>query len=121
MPAVENQSDANGAELSRVCPQAALHEEAYWRRQFSREHYYRPGLDFEDYAPAYCVGFVGSAQYGGDFGDARLSLCANWERIKCGSRLSLEDALPAMKAAWERRSLSPNGRSVASVASSMAV
>jgi hypothetical protein len=45
---------------------------------------------------------MGYAQYGGRFEDAEKSLCANWERIKGDSRLSLDDALPAMRAAWLR-------------------
>lgn len=77
-------------------------EDAYWARVYQGESYYRAGCDFEDYAPAYCVGYVGYAQYGGNFGDAETSLCANWVRIKGDSRLSLEDAMPAIRAAWER-------------------
>ena len=80
----------------------ARDEDAHWERAHSREHYYKPGLDYEDYAPAYCVGYIGHAQYGGRFEDAERSLCANWERIKGDSRLSLEDALLAMRAAWDR-------------------
>ena len=80
----------------------AQQEDAFWRRNFWQERYWRPDLDYEDYAPAYCVGYIGCAQYGGDFHDAERSLCANWERIKCGSRLSLEEAMPAIKAAWDR-------------------
>ncbi|HWP12633.1 MAG TPA: hypothetical protein VNN06_12470, partial [Ramlibacter sp.] len=51
---------------------------------------------------AYCVGYSGYAQYGGAFEDAQPWLCSNWARIKGDSRLSLEDALPAMRAAWDR-------------------
>ena len=80
----------------------ALGEDAHWQRAHSREGYYRVGLDYEDYAPAYCVGYMGYAQYGGEFDDAERSLCANWERIKGDSRLSFDDALPAMRAAWSR-------------------
>ena len=77
-------------------------EDSYWERAFRRERYYRPQFDFEDYAPAYCVGYVGYAQYGGDYADAENSLRANWERIKGDSRLSLSEALAAMRAAWDR-------------------
>jgi hypothetical protein len=77
-------------------------EDAYWRRSFWRERYYCQGLGYEDYAPAYCVGYVGYAQYGGEYEDAEKSLCANWERIKGDSRLSLDAARAAMRAAWNR-------------------
>ena len=94
-------SDGSGqqAVLSRA---QAGHEDGHWERVHSREPYFKPGLDYEDYAPAYCVGYIGYAQYGGRFEDAERSLCANWERIKGDSRLSLDDALLAMRAAWDR-------------------
>jgi hypothetical protein len=79
----------------------AKREDAYWKRMFWQERYYNPALDYEDYAPAYCVGYIGFVQYGGEFEDAEKSLCANWERIKGDSRLALEGALPAMRAAWQ--------------------
>jgi hypothetical protein len=80
----------------------ALGEDAHWYRAHSNERYYRAGLDYEDYAPAYCVGYMGFLQYGGEFDDAERSLHANWERIRGDSRLTLEEALPAMRAAWSR-------------------
>lgn len=87
------------AAVSRV---NAQEEDAYWRRSFWRERYYSAGLDYEDYAPAYCVGYIGYAQYGGDYDDAERSLWANWERIKGDSRLPMEEARLAMRAAWDR-------------------
>jgi hypothetical protein len=82
-------------------------QDAFWRRSFWRENYYRQGLSYEDYAPAYCVGYVGYAQYGGEYEDAEKSLCANWERIKGDSRLSLDGALAAIRAAWNRMAGQP--------------
>jgi hypothetical protein len=80
----------------------AMQEDEYWRRTFWCERYYRQGLDYEDYAPAYCAGYIGYAQYGGEYDDAESSLCANWQRIKGDSRVTLEDARRAMRAAWDR-------------------
>lgn len=77
-------------------------EDAFWRDAHSREHYWRAGLDYEDYAPAYCAGYIGFAQYGGSYDDAEKSLCANWLRIKGDSQLSLDEARLAMRAAWDR-------------------
>lgn len=82
----------------RVDPQR---EEAHWQRTFWAEPYYRAGLDYEAYAPAFCVGYIGCAQYGGEFAEAEKSLCANWLRIKGDSPLSLEEAMQAIRAAWE--------------------
>jgi hypothetical protein len=48
------------------------------------------------------VGYIGHAQYGGEYNDAETSLCANWERIKGDSRLPLDGARQAMRAAWDR-------------------
>lgn len=80
----------------------ARREDAFWHRQYWQERYYEDNFEYEDYAPAYCVGYAGCAQYGGDFKDAERCLRANWERIKGDSRLSPEQALPAMRAAWDR-------------------
>lgn len=86
-----------------LSPEEAMRgEDAHWHRAHSQERYYQPGLDYEDYAPAYCVGYMGYVQYGGEFDEAERSLCANWERIKGDSRLSQGEALEAIRAAWNR-------------------
>ena len=81
------------------CPSC---EDQHWLRAHASEPYFLPGFDYEDYAPAYCVGYSGCAQYGGAFEETDKSLRANWERIKGDSRLSWEQALPAVRAAWFR-------------------
>lgn len=86
-------------------PVNAREEDAFWERAHCSERYFNPGLDYEDYAPAYCVGYIGYAQYGGDYAEAEKSLWANWQRIKGGSRLSVEQARLAMRAAWDRMAL----------------
>jgi len=80
----------------------AQEEDHHWSNAHRRESYFQPRYDYEDYAPAYCVGYIGYAQYGGTFEDAERSLLANWIRIKGGSRLSVEEAMPAIRAAWDR-------------------
>lgn len=80
----------------------AQREDAFWHRNYWQERYYHDDFDYEDYAPAYCVGYAGCAQYGGDFQDAERCLWANWERIKGDSRLTPQQALPAIRAAWDR-------------------
>ncbi len=89
-------------QVSRLSRAEALGEDQHWAYACSREDYFRVGLDYEDYAPAYCVGYIGHAQYGGEFDDAEKSLCANWLRIKGDSRLSWEEALAPIRAAWNR-------------------
>jgi hypothetical protein len=103
MPATPQVFAADSDEQSTVLGRAdAAREDEHWRRAFWCEHYYSEGLDYEDYAPAYCVGYTGHAQYGGEYADAEASLCANWERIKGDSRLPLDGARHAMRAAWDR-------------------
>ena len=81
---------------------AAQTEDTFWSQAHWKEPYFQAEYDYEDYAPAYCVGYSGCAQYRGSFDDAERSLCANWVRIKGDSRLTWEEALPAIQAAWRR-------------------
>lgn len=76
-------------------------EDAYWQSVYWSQPYFRSDCCYDDYAPAYCVGYIGYAQYGGRFEEAEKSLCANWIRIKGDSRLALEEALQAIRAAWD--------------------
>ncbi|MEO5669435.1 MAG: hypothetical protein ABIR26_01985 [Ramlibacter sp.] len=80
----------------------AREEDQHWARSHRRERYFQSRYEYEDYASAYCVGYIGYAQYGGTFEDAERSLISNWIRIKGDSRLSLEEAMPAIRAAWDR-------------------
>lgn len=82
-------------------------EDAHWQRVFWAESYYREGCGWDDYAPAYCVGYIGYAQYGGRFEEAEKSLCANWLRIKGDSQLALDEALLAIRAAWDHAAQRP--------------
>ena len=82
-------------------------EDVFWQEAYWAQPYYRADCCYDDYAPAYCVGYIGFAQYGGRFEDAEKSLCANWLRIKGDSRLNLEEALQAIRAAWEHAGRQP--------------
>jgi hypothetical protein len=85
-----------------ACNVDAAREDAFWRVAYRGERYFSAQLDYEDYAPAFCVGYTGFAQYGGSFEEAEKSLWANWERIRGDSRLPFDQARLAMRAAWER-------------------
>jgi len=76
-------------------------EDTYWQSVYFGESYYRSNCSYDDYAPAYCVGYIGFAQYGGCYDDAEKSLCANWLRIKGDSKLSVDEAMQAIRAAWD--------------------
>lgn len=96
------QEDIGADHATTLSLQEAQREDAFWQRTFWQERYYEDDFEYEDYAPAYCVGYAGCAQYGGDFRDAERCLLANWDRIKGDSRLSPDQALLAIRAAWDR-------------------
>lgn len=77
-------------------------EEAYWRNAYSAEPYYQTGRRYEDYHPAYQLGWSGVGVYGGPFDVAEPRLSADWERGRGDSTLDWESAKPAAQAAWER-------------------
>ena len=91
--------EAGGAMLRAYSAQV---EDLYWAGNYWREPYFRADYDYEDYAPAYCVGYSGCAQYGGAFEDATPSLQANFVRIKGDSRLTWEEAIEPIRSAWQR-------------------
>lgn len=105
-------ADTGGYDLEALGPEpqesalrrysAHVFEDLYWSRNYWKEPYFRPDYDYEDYAPAYCVGYSGCTQYGGRFEDAEKSLCANFVRIKGDSRLGWDEAKEAIRAGWTR-------------------
>jgi hypothetical protein len=104
-------ADAGGYELEALAAEpkdavlrqySAQVEDLYWAHNYWKEPYFRADYDYEDYAPAYCVGYSGCAQYGGRFEDAETSLCANFIRIKGDSRLTWEEAREPIRSAWVR-------------------
>jgi hypothetical protein len=103
-------ADAGGYELDALAgePQEAARrfsaqvEDLYWAHNYWKQPYFRADYDYEDYAPAYCVGYSGCAQYGGRFEDSEKSLCANFVRIKGDSRLTWEEAIEPIRSAWAR-------------------
>src|SRR3989344_3334077 len=68
-------------------------EDAYWRESFHREPYYVGGRTYEQYRPAYELGWSSVGRYEGDFEavEARPAARAAWERV---SRSSLNDDRP---------------------------
>ena len=77
-------------------------EDLFWACNYWKEPYFRADYDYEDYAPAYCVGYSGYVQYGGCLEDAEKSLVANFVRIKGDSRLTWKEALEPIRSAWSR-------------------
>ena len=78
-------------------------EDAYWRVQYTREVYVQPGMTYDDYAPAYRLGYEAHTHYpGGRFEDIEKDLSRDYEKTHGKSRLTWEHAKHAVRAAWER-------------------
>jgi uncharacterized protein (TIGR02284 family) len=85
--------------LGSVYPGA---EDDYWREAHIRDPYFDSARSFEDYHPAYQLGWTGYSRYGGEFDTADRVLANDWAVLKGVSRLSWEEARPACRAAWQR-------------------
>lgn len=77
-------------------------EEAYWRENHSRQGYAEADYSYDDYAPAYRLGWEGPTRYGTNFEAANSAMRADWEERKGTSKLDWQKAEPAVKASWER-------------------
>ena len=78
-------------------------EDAYWREAYPREPYYVGGRSYEEYRPAYELGWSAVDRYEGDFEAIEPRLADDW-RARHTDGLAWTDARPATRAAWERAS-----------------
>jgi hypothetical protein len=78
-------------------------EDAYWREAHMAEPYYNPAHRYEDYAPAYRMGWESRAKYdGGTFEHYEPAFRNDWEDAKGDSRLGWDEARHAVRAGWHR-------------------
>jgi hypothetical protein len=78
-------------------------EDAYWRGKHSSEPYYQPGFTYEDYQPAYRMGWSSRARYdGGSFEQYEPAFRNDWDMVKGSSRLTWDEARHAASAGWHR-------------------
>jgi len=77
-------------------------EEAFWRDAFKREPYYRASMGYDDYSPAYRVGYTGPLRREGTFDSLETQLEQDWLCVKGRSRLTWTEARLAARAAWRR-------------------
>ncbi|MBA2964979.1 MULTISPECIES: hypothetical protein [Ramlibacter] len=77
-------------------------EDAHWQLSFRTEPYYRAGLGYDDYGPAYRVGYTAPLRRSGRFDELEDTLRLDWERVKGRSRLTWDEARGAVQAAWAR-------------------
>jgi hypothetical protein len=79
-------------------------EEAYWRDNYRHEPYYERGYTFEDYLPAYRVGWEARIvhQDRRSFEETERDLERLYRRNRGASQLGWEKGRHAARAAWER-------------------
>lgn len=79
-------------------------EDAYWRASYDREPYYVGGRTYDQYQPAYELGWSSAGRYEGDFDAIEPRLADDWHARHAAGGLAWTDARPATRAAWERAS-----------------
>lgn len=79
-------------------------EDLYWQENHPAQEYARgdDGFTYEDYQPAYRLGWEGPNRYGTTFETANSAMRSDWEERRGDSRLAWEQAEPAVRAAWAR-------------------
>lgn len=91
---------AGKAVAEKIDPTA---EDAYWRDAHRNEPYYSSENRYEDYAPAYRVGYLGQSRHQGQsFDSVESELRAEYDDQRGGSRLSWDKVKDASRAAWNR-------------------
>ena len=77
-------------------------EDRYWSGAYVNAPYYQSERTYEDYEPAYRLGYYGWSRYGGKYDEYEGRLANEWESIKGKSRLTWDEAKQASRAAWDR-------------------
>ena len=77
-------------------------EEAHWRERYAQESYVEAGRPYEDYGPAYAVGWTERDRVAADFEAAEPELAAQWEARRGASTLDWPQARPAARESWNR-------------------
>ena len=76
---------------------------AYWRSAYQTAPYYTPGYTYDDYGPAYELGYNSRGRYSGRLRRVRATTCrASGTHVKGKSRLSWDQAKSATRAAWHK-------------------
>ena len=78
-------------------------EDAYWRDAYQNEPYYVAGRSYEEYRPAYELGWnAAAARRDADFDAFDAEWEREWTTRRGASHLDWDQARPAARAAWER-------------------
>lgn len=77
-------------------------EDAYWRESYQKEPYYEGGRQYEEYRPAYAMGWTSAATYPGEFDAYDAEMQARWQNERGTSSLDWDTARTPARAAWNR-------------------
>ena len=78
-------------------------EERYWSEHHTEQGFAaEEDFTYEDYSPAYRLGYEGPQRYGTTFEAAENAMRTDWDEKKGDSRLDWPQARQAARAGWER-------------------
>ena len=78
-------------------------EDNFWRENYTSRPYVRDNVTYDDYRPAYRVGWESRERFRDRrFEEVESDLERNWEASRGESRLSWRDAREAARDAWHR-------------------
>lgn len=77
-------------------------EDAHWRDNYENEPYYQAGFGYDDYRPAYELGWSSRATRDTAFDELEPGLGADWTNRRGTSTLDWPQARDATRAAWHR-------------------
>jgi hypothetical protein len=81
----------------------AAEHEAYWREQHAKQPYADKNRSYQDYAPAYRLGYEAASKHAGKkFEEIEDDIALDYERGRPEDALPWDHARPAVKAAWDK-------------------
>jgi outer membrane lipoprotein SlyB len=101
-----------GGAVGKGAAHAVNHDEedAYWREHHTSEPYYNPQRTYDDYGPAYRMGWEHRARYDeGGFDQYEPAMGNDWDNFRAQSQLTWAEARHAARAGWERIERKPRG------------
>ena len=103
---------AAGAAIGAVVGGAVMHgaatvvnpamEDAHWRQAYAAEPYVNHAITYDDYAPAYRLGYTARSGTADSFESHEARLAQQWQATKGMSQLTWDEAKNAARAAWHR-------------------
>lgn len=88
---------------SRPAPQSqSALQDSFWHNHYHLEPYFVNGRGYDQYRPAYELGWTAAEKYPGDFASVTPLLEAQWGRVSGASLLDWRQVVGAAHAAWER-------------------